>query len=130
MISHTRRDFLADIGKGMLVSSLGTAMAAELGIPQSLAEEDPERLSFGKMEPLVDLLQRTPTDNLLPTLVDHLQRGTSLRDLVAATALANARTFGGSHYDGYHAFMALAPAYYMATELPRVRQPLPVLKVA
>src|SRR5262249_57160138 len=45
------------------------------------------------------------------------------------SALANARTFGGSHYEGFHAFMALAPAYHMAGELPRERQPLPVLKV-
>jgi hypothetical protein len=113
----------------MLVSTLGVAMAAELGISPALAEDDAERLSFGKMEPLVALLQETPTDKLLPILVDHLGHGTSLRDLVSATALANARTFGGSHYDGFHSFMALAPAYHMASELPKERQPLPLLKV-
>src|SRR5262249_14060946 len=31
--------------------------------------------------------------------------------------------------EGFHAFMALAPAYHMARELPPERQPLPVLKV-
>jgi len=129
MTGPTRREFLADVGKGMLVSSLGSSIASELGIPQAFADERTERLSFGKMEPFVALLQETPTDKLLPVLVDRLGRGTTLRDLVSATALANARTFGGSHYEGYHAFMALAPAYHMANELPRERQPLPVLKV-
>jgi hypothetical protein len=129
MTRHTRRDFLADVGKGMLVSSLGTAIAAELGIPPSFADERTERLTFGKMEPLVALLQETATDKLLPELVDRLGRGTTLRDLVSAAALANARTFGGSHYDGFHAFMALVPAYHMALELPKEHQPLPVLKV-
>jgi hypothetical protein len=129
MTNYSRRDFLADVGKGMLISTLGTSVASEFGIPQALGDERAERLSFGKMEPLVGLLQETPTDKLLPVLVDRLSRGTALRDLVSATALANARTFGGSHYDGFHAFMALAPAYHMANELPSERQALPVLKV-
>jgi hypothetical protein len=113
----------------MLVSSLGTAVALDLGIPGVYADENVERLSFGKMEPLVDLLQETPTDRLLPDLVERINHGTTLRELVSATALANARTFGGSHYEGFHAFMALAPAFHMASALPKERQPLPVLKV-
>ncbi|MDB5386932.1 MAG: hypothetical protein JWM11_2578, partial [Planctomycetaceae bacterium] len=40
-----------------------------------------------------------------------------------------ARTFGGHDYIGFHTFMALAPAYRMAQELPTALQPLPVLKV-
>src|SRR5262249_31967535 len=55
--------------------------------------------------------------------------GTELRELVAAAALANARTFGGEDYTGYHAFMALVPAFQMAGELPKERQALPVFKV-
>ena len=55
--------------------------------------------------------------------------GTDLRQLVAAAALANARAFGGQDYEGYHAFMALAPAYQMSRELPEPRRALPVLKV-
>src|SRR5207245_972199 len=43
--------------------------------------------------------------------------------------LANARTFGGQDYTGYHAFMALAPAFQMSSELPDDRKALPVLKV-
>jgi hypothetical protein len=52
-----------------------------------------------------------------------------LNELVAAAALANARTFGGEDYVGFHTMMALHPAYMMARELPKERQPLPVLKV-
>jgi hypothetical protein len=49
--------------------------------------------------------------------------------VVAATALANARTFGGEDYVGFHAIMAVSPAFHMAGELPENRRALPVLKV-
>jgi hypothetical protein len=62
-------------------------------------------------------------------LVERLRSDTDLRELVAAAVLANARQFGGEHYRGFHAFMALAPAYRMAAELPEPLRPLPVLKV-
>src|SRR5262245_31564765 len=129
MSNHTRREFLADVGKGMLLAGLGPALATELGLPRIFADDGDDKLSFGKMEPLVALLQETPADKVLPILVDRLRGGTGLRELVAASALANARTFGGSHYEGYHAFMALAPAYTMAGGLPKDRQRLPVLRV-
>jgi hypothetical protein len=74
-------------------------------------------------------MQDTPASELLPLLVRKTQAGADLRTLVAAAALANARTFGGQDYTGYHAFMALAPAYQMAVELPAEQKPLPVLKV-
>src|SRR5262245_1721377 len=126
---HARRRFLEEVGRGMLAASLGSALASEFTLPQAFGDESQEKLSFGKMEPLVALLQETPADKVLPMLVERLRSGTSLRELVAAGALANARTFGGESYEGYHAFMPLAPAYHMARELPTGRQPLPVLKV-
>src|SRR4051812_37875691 len=129
MTMRTRRDFLADVGKGMLVASVGTAPAADLGMGPAFADEGGERLTFGKLEPLAALMQETPADKLLPALVEKLQGGTDLRTLVAAGALANARGFGGQHYEGFHTFMALAPAYEMTRELPEERRPLPVLKV-
>jgi hypothetical protein len=61
--------------------------------------------------------------------VKKLQSGVELKRLVTAAALANARAFGGQDYTGYHTFMALVPAYRMASELQSERQPLPVLKV-
>jgi hypothetical protein len=129
MIDRTRRDFLADVGRGMLVAGVGPALAADLGLATAFAGEAPGTLSFGTMEPLVSLMQDTPADKLLPVLVAKLKEGTGLNTLVAAAALANARTFGGQDYTGYHAFMALAPSYQMAAELPDERRALPVLKV-
>src|SRR5262249_1575622 len=52
-----------------------------------------------------------------------------LKTLVAAGALANARSFGGQDYTGYHALMALAPAFDMSKELSDDRAALPVFKV-
>lgn len=124
-----RREFLGHIGCGMLVAGLGTSLAAELGIGQLAGAESENKLHFGELEPLVALMQETPPGQLTARLVEKLSSGTELRTLVAAGALANARTFGGQDYVGFHTFMALAPAYRMAQELPTAEQPLPVLKV-
>jgi hypothetical protein len=129
MTNRDRRAFLADVGRGMLLASVGPALAADLGLARASAADGPDRLVFGDREPLVALMQDTAADKLLPILVGKLQAGTTLNDLVAAGALANARTFGGQDYDGYHAFMALAPSLHMTKELPAERRALPVLKV-
>ncbi|MBX6315851.1 MAG: hypothetical protein IRY99_23500 [Isosphaeraceae bacterium] len=126
---HSRREFLADVGRGMVVASIGAATAVDLGLTPALADDGPEPLSFGPLEPLVALMQETPISQLVPILVERLKSGTQLKPLVAAAALANARTFGGEDYVGYHTMMALAPAYHMARELPPERRALPVLKV-
>jgi hypothetical protein len=127
--SRTRREFLADVGRGMLVASVGASTALELGLTPAWADEPAGRLTFGGLEPLVGLLQDTPVAKLVPALVEKIQGGTDLKQLVAAAALANARTFGGEDYVGFHTMMALAPAYHMTRELPEARRALPVLKV-
>jgi hypothetical protein len=129
MVRNTRREFLGDVGKGMLLAGLGTNLAVDLGLAQAHAASPEGALSFGSLEPLVALMQDTPPAKLTGILVDKLKSGTSLRTLVAAGALSNARTFGGQDYVGFHTFMALAPAYRMAQEFPVAQQPLPVLKV-
>ncbi len=130
MTERTRRDFLADVGRGMLVAGVGYGAARDLGLSSAWAADDvPDSLTFGDREPLVRLLQDTAADKLLPMLVEKWKSGTSLRDLVAAAALANARTFGGEDYIGFHTMMALAPAFQMSRELPSEHSPLPVLKV-
>jgi len=126
---HTRREFLADVGRGMLIATVGYELAGELGLGSALAGEATDTLSFGSLEPLVCLMQETPADRLLPALVKKLHSGTELRRLTAAAALANARTFGGEDYVGFHTMMALAPSLHMAQELPTEQQPLPVFKV-
>jgi hypothetical protein len=127
--NRDRRQFLADVGKGMLVASVGPALAFDLGLAAAAEGKGPGRLTFGELEPLVGLMQDTPANKLLPAVVEKIKGGTDLRTLVAAAGLANARTFAGHDYVGYHSFMALCPAYQMAQEMPGPRQALPVLKV-
>ncbi|HEV3166931.1 MAG TPA: hypothetical protein VGZ22_23085 [Isosphaeraceae bacterium] len=125
---RSRRGFLADVGSGMLVATVGYGLATDLGLTPALADES-ERLTFGALEPLVGMMQETSADRLVPAVVELLNSGTELRQLLAAAALANARTFGGEDYVGFHTMMALAPAFHMASELPAERRPLPVIKV-
>jgi hypothetical protein len=113
----------------MLVASVGYGTANELGLAPAFAADASDTLEFGSLEPLVRLMQETSTDKLLPALAAKLKSGTDLRRLVAAGALANARTFGGEDYVGFHTMMALAPSLHMARELPEALQPLPVFKV-
>ncbi|MBY0228421.1 MAG: hypothetical protein K2W96_03985 [Gemmataceae bacterium] len=78
---------------------------------------------------LADEMQQTPPAKLLPLLSERLAKGTTLRDLVAAGAIANARAFGGQDYNGYHTFMALCPSFVMASAMPEKERALPILKV-
>jgi hypothetical protein len=126
---NSRRNFLADVGKGMIAASLGAGLATELGLCPAFAGEEPKDLSFGDLEPLVALLQETPKTKLIPILVEKLNAGLDLRNLTAAAAFANARTFGGENYFGFHTFMALVPAFQMGGELPKEKAALPMLKV-
>jgi hypothetical protein len=115
----TRRDFLRRLGAG--------AVAAGAGLSTASAQDEP-RLTFGAMEPLVSLMEETPLAKLQPMLVNRFREGTTLKDLVAAAALANARVFGGEDYIGFHSMFALKPAYQIAQDLPEERRLLPVLK--
>src|SRR5438105_5562243 len=126
---HTRREFLADVGRGMLIATVGYGVAHELSLAPAFAADAPESLDFGPLESLVRFMQETPANKLLPALANKLNSGADLRGLVAAGALANARTFGGEDYVGFHTVMALAPSLHMARELPDALQPLPVFKV-
>lgn len=129
-MSTNRREFLQDVGNGMLIAGLGASLAAEFGISSAFAAEGGDSLAFGKLDSLVGLMQEVPGRKLQPILVKKLKAGDAgLNDMIAAAALANAETFGGEDYVGFHTEMALLPALQMAKELPTERQPLPVLKV-
>ena len=130
MNAVNRRRFLSNVGRGMLVGAVGAAGVGQLTFTGNLfgAEWD-DRLKFGGLEPLVDLMQNTPPEKLLPELVARMKNGLDLKTMTSAAALANARRFGGEDYVGYHTFMALAPAYAMARRLPKDKSALPVLKV-
>src|SRR4051812_24397858 len=105
--SQNRREFFADVGRGMVVATVGYSLASELGLATAFAADAPDALNFGELEPLVCLMQEAPANKLLPALTTRLKSGTELKRLVAAAALANARTFGGEDYVGFHTMMAL-----------------------
>lgn len=129
-MKRTRREFLENVGCGMLVAGLGAPLADDLGISSAFAGEEDTELHFGKLDSLVGLMQDTPADRLQPMLVKKLRNGdVDLRQLIAAAAFANAETFGGQDYVGFHTEMALLPALQMSAELPKERRALPVLKV-
>ena len=69
MIQRTRREFLQDVGTGVVVASIGAGLAAELGFSPAFADEGPERLTFGQLEPLVSLMQETPPARLVPLVL-------------------------------------------------------------
>ena len=81
---RSRREFLADVGRGMLVAGVGYSTALDLGLSTARAAEGSEAnaLTFGSLEPLVGLMQDTPVNKLLSTLVEKLHSGTELRQLV------------------------------------------------
>jgi hypothetical protein len=129
MNPYSRREFLQQVGRGMLVAGVGYSTALDLGLTRAFADEAVEPLTFGGLESLVRTFQDTTPDKLLPFLIGKLNAGTELRELVAAGALANARTFGGEDYIGFHTMMALMPSYEMAGELSGPSRALPVFKV-
>ncbi len=125
-----RREILGDVTRGMLVAGLGPGLAMELGLSTAFADQGPEMLEFGHLRPLVTLMQETAPDALQSKLIGKLKSGdVNLRHLVAAASLANAETFGGEDYVGFHTEMALLPALQLAQRLPDQEKPLPVLKV-
>lgn len=130
MSPKNRREFLTDVGRGMLVAGVGVTLANDLGFSVAYADRGPDSLPLGSYESLVELIRTTPPDKLQPILVQKLKAGeVDSQKLIAAAALANAEAFGGQDYVGYHTAMAMLPALGMTKLLPAERQWLPVLKV-
>lgn len=130
MTPSNRRAFMSDVGRGMLAAGLGTSLANDLGFSTAFAEEGSDSIPLGEYTSLVELMRNTPAEKLQPVLAAKVLNGeTNLNQLVAAGALANAVTFGGCDYVGFHTAMAMLPALEMSGQLSSGRQPLPVLKV-
>jgi hypothetical protein len=130
MAPTNRRAFISDVGRGMLAAGLGTALANDLGFSTAFAEEGSESIPLGEYTRLVELMRNTPAEKLQPLLAEKILNGESnVKQLIAAGALANADTFGGCDYVGFHTAMAMLPALEMSKQLPSARSPLPVLKV-
>ena len=130
MHGTNRRAFLSDVGRGMLAAGLGATLANDLGFSTAFAYEGAESIPLGQHAALVDLMRSTPAEKLQPQLAKMLMSGqTDLKALISAGALANAVSFGGCDYVGFHTAMAMLPALEMSRLLDDRRQPLPVLKV-
>ena len=50
MIPSSRREFLMDVGRGMLVAGIGTSVASNLGFSTAFADRGPESLKLGPHE--------------------------------------------------------------------------------
>lgn len=120
-----RREFLTEVGQGMMAVLVGPALMSEMGLGKVHASETAPMA----LDRLASLVQETPPEKLLALVKDQLHQGTSLKALVAAAALANTHAFAGQHYEGYHTFMALPPAFAMAQELPDSQKIFPIFKV-
>ncbi|QIF02536.1 hypothetical protein [Roseimicrobium sp. ORNL1] len=128
---QSRRAFLSNVGKGTIAATIGPALAGELGLaPSAAAADGPKALNFGDMEPLVCFMQETPIAGLQAGLAEKVKAGVPLKKLVAAGVLANARTFGGEDYVGFHTLMALSPALSMSANMASEKEKaLPIFKV-
>ncbi|MFT7484847.1 MAG: hypothetical protein ACI9F9_000692 [Candidatus Paceibacteria bacterium] len=116
----------------MCLTTLGIGLSTELGFAASAfggpgLGGDP--LGLGAHRRLADLLTQTPIGTLQQKIMQEIDGGTSTSQLIAAGALANARAFGGEDYDGYHAFMALMPAFQISQSMVGRAAALPVMKV-
>jgi hypothetical protein len=130
MMPTNRRAFLSDVGRGMLAAGLGASVASDLGFSTAFAEQGADSIPLGQYAGLVELMRSTPAEKLQPLLAAMVLKGeTDLKTLTAAGALANAVTFGGCDYVGFHTAMAMLPALEMSRLATSGREPLPVLKV-
>jgi hypothetical protein len=123
-----RREFAKSLGIGFLAVGLGgVSHRPTLAWPGMSRIGEP--LDFGPLESLAVLMQETEASKLLPLVVQKLKSGTALTDIAAAASLANARTFGGEDYVGYHCAMSVVPALEMAAWMPEGGAALPTLKL-
>jgi hypothetical protein len=120
-----RRAFLSDIGRGMLAAGLGTSLANDMGFSTAFANEGSAAIPLGEYASLVELMRNTPAEKLQPMLAQMVVQGQcDLKKLIGAGALANAVTFGGCDYVGFHTAMAMLPALEMSRMLADRRQPV------
>jgi hypothetical protein len=129
MTGTDRREFMQEVGEGMLAVIVGPALLAELGLGANAYTDDTTKPVPGGLGKLAGLLQQTAPAKLLPALAEQVKKGVGLRDLIAAGAIANVRAFGGQDYVGFHTFMALCPSYSMAMALPEKERAVPIFKV-
>ena len=65
MIQCSRRHFLSRVGSGIGSLAVGAALVERFAPSWAAAAIPIERLRFGALDPLVDLVQSTPADDLM-----------------------------------------------------------------
>lgn len=130
MTPKNRRAFLSDVGRGMLAAGMGASLANDLGFSTAFAEQGSDSIPLGEYTGLVELMRSTPAQKLQPLLAAKFLKGEAdLKQLTGAAALANAVTFGGCDYVGFHTAMAMLPGLTMSGLMDGNARALPVLKV-
>ena len=75
MTPSNRREFLSDVGRGMLAAGLGASLAGDLGFSTTFATEASASIPLGEYAALVELMRNTPAEKLQPQLTGMLLRG-------------------------------------------------------
>ena len=88
--SSHRREFLQEVGGGMLAVLVGPTLAAELGLAAEDTKDDKAKPSPA-IARIAEIVQQSPTDRLLGALDEQMKKGATLRQLIAGGAIANAR---------------------------------------
>ncbi len=129
---HSRRTFLqsavagsAALGLGDLgfLSRLKPVSAAESLLPPGKVRLSPE------IEPLVQLLEETPRDQVIEDVARHIHRGTSYTDILAALLLAGVRNIQPRPAVGFkfHAVLVVNSAHLASLSSPDSDRWLPIL---
>ena len=70
-----RREFLSDVGRGMLAAGLGTSLANDLGFSTAFATQGSDAVPLGQYTALVDLMRSVPAGKLQPLLAARIVKG-------------------------------------------------------
>jgi hypothetical protein len=129
--SFTRRAFLrTSAGAGLAGSFGGLAAFERLALaagPDTSLTPDLVRLS-PEIEPLVRLIEDTPRERCLETIVARLHSGLSYRELMAALYLAGIRNIDSQPPgSGFHAVFVIHSGHQLSLDAPVRERLLPLL---
>lgn len=128
----SRRRLLGHGCRGALLAGIGSGLGTTAwsgGGPVGAWLEQDQGIDFGRHRDRVEFLLSASPSGMLDHVVEGLRKGETREDWAAASALANAVTFGGEDYDGYHVAMALIPSLRMSSRLGGTDAKLALLKV-
>ena len=115
----SRRQFLGGSLAAMGCTAAGAAIAQRTGLAAWLGVLPEERLRFGALDALVDLLQATDAEALMPRLAEKLKAGLSLSDLAGAT------DYGVARWPEQKSFFDLLMEDLSSAQAPTIKVELP-----